>query len=221
MTASYSDSDSAPADGVHPPTPPRDTWLHHLLDTLGWPALLLDAERTVVAANPAAGRLQRDALVIDAGRLTCEDGTSDQRLARAVRELLGRRMGSRSAARRRRQTLGLMNLTRDRIVFVTVALLEFAPQEQGGPGPLALVTVHDPQTRLRLDTDGLADLFALSPAELRVAEVLVDGHSPAIVAQLLSLSEGTVRTHLRAIFKKTGTHRQAELVRLLTRFWYP
>ena len=220
---SYSDNvpDSAPAGGAPPPTAPRDAWLHHLLDTLGWPALLLDAECTVVVASPAAGRLQRDALVIDGGRLTCEDGPSDQRLARAVRELLGRRAGSRSAARRRRQTLGLMNLTRDRIVFVTVARLEFAPQEQGGPGPLALVTVHDPRTPLRLDTDGLADLFALSPAELRVAEVLVDGHSPASAAQLLSLSEGTVRTHLRAIFKKTRTHRQAELVRLLTRFWYP
>lgn len=199
----------------------QDTWLHHLLDTLGWPALLLDAERTVVAANPAAGRLRRDVLVIDGGRLTCEDAASDQRLARVVGRLFGRREGSRSTARRRRRTLGLMNLTRDRIVFVTAARLEFAPQEQGGPGPLVLVTVHDPQTPLRLDTDGLADLFALSPAELRVAEVLVDGHSPAAAARLLSLSEGTVRTHLRAIFRKTGTHRQAELVRLLTRFWYP
>ena len=218
----YSDTgpDPAPAGGARPPMTARDIWLHQLLDTLGWPALLLDAERAVVAANPAAGRLRRDALVIGGDRLTCEDAASDQRLALVVRQVLGE-AGARPAARRRRQTLGLMNLTRDRIVFVTVARLELAPHAQGGPGPLALVTVHDPQTPLRLDTDGLADLFALTPAELRVTEVLVDGHSPATAAQLLSLSEGTVRTHLRAIFKKTGTHRQAELVRLLTRFWYP
>ncbi|HMN81871.1 MAG TPA: helix-turn-helix transcriptional regulator [Burkholderiaceae bacterium] len=221
MTPSYSDSDPVPADGASHPTALRDTWLHHLLDTLGWPALLLDAERAVVAANPAAGRLRRDTLVTSGGRLRCEDAASDERLAQGVRELLGDG-GARSSARRRRRTLSVMNLARDRIVFVTVARLELAPAAQASSSdPLALVTVHDPQTPLRLHTDGLADLFALTPAELRVAEVLADGQSPAAAAQLLSLSEGTVRTHLRTIFKKTGTHRQAELVRLLTRFWYP
>jgi DNA-binding CsgD family transcriptional regulator len=35
------------------------------------------------------------------------------------------------------------------------------------------------------------------------------------IADELSLSLATVKTHLRHVFDKTGTHRQAELVRLL------
>lgn len=230
MTPSYSDTDSAPCPDPDPGSGPtggvrhraaaHDTWLHRLLDALGWPALLVDGECAVVATNPAGGRLRRDTLVASGGRLRCEDAVSDERLAKAIREVLGDG-GSRPSSGRRRQTLSLMNLTRDRTVFVTVARFELAPGEKPGAGPLALVTVHDPQTTLRLDTEGLADLFALTPAELRVTRALADGHAPSGAARLLSLSEGTVRSHLRAIYRKTGTHRQAELIRLLTRFWYP
>jgi DNA-binding CsgD family transcriptional regulator len=35
------------------------------------------------------------------------------------------------------------------------------------------------------------------------------------VAQILGLSEATVKTHLHHLFDKTGTTRQAELVRLV------
>jgi DNA-binding CsgD family transcriptional regulator len=35
------------------------------------------------------------------------------------------------------------------------------------------------------------------------------------VAAGLGLSPNTIKTHLRRVFKKTGTHRQAELARLV------
>jgi DNA-binding CsgD family transcriptional regulator len=35
------------------------------------------------------------------------------------------------------------------------------------------------------------------------------------IAEELSVSVTTVKTHLRHVFEKTGTHRQAELVRLV------
>jgi DNA-binding CsgD family transcriptional regulator len=35
------------------------------------------------------------------------------------------------------------------------------------------------------------------------------------VAEMLGISEPTVRTHLKRIFSKTGTSRQADLLRLL------
>lgn len=87
------------------------------------------------------------------------------------------------------------------------------------PRPLALVTV-------RLLVGGVVGLdhaclrfaFGLSAAEIRLCELLINGHSLAEAAQLLGLSDGTVRQRVKAVFQKTGTHRQGELVARLAHF---
>jgi DNA-binding CsgD family transcriptional regulator len=58
-------------------------------------------------------------------------------------------------------------------------------------------------------------LFDLTPAEARVATIFVEGKSPQEIAEGLGTSVETVRTHMKSILLKTGTHRQAELMRLL------
>jgi len=47
--------------------------------------------------------------------------------------------------------------------------------------------------------------------------LLAEGAALAEVARHLGMQVGTVRVHLRNIFAKTGTNRQAELVALLGR----
>lgn len=59
------------------------------------------------------------------------------------------------------------------------------------------------------------ELFGLSPAQLRLARLIVDGHDLAAAADLLAVSVNTVRTHLQRIFDKTGTRSQSSLVRSL------
>jgi DNA-binding CsgD family transcriptional regulator len=61
----------------------------------------------------------------------------------------------------------------------------------------------------------LAELFQLSPAEQRLAELLAQQLSPEACAERLNVSINTVRSQLRALFRKTDTSRQAELVSLL------
>jgi DNA-binding CsgD family transcriptional regulator len=56
--------------------------------------------------------------------------------------------------------------------------------------------------------------FNLTPAQARVGELVIGGMRPSIVARTLSLSENTVKTHLKQIFKKTGVHSQLDLFRL-------
>ncbi|KRE90791.1 hypothetical protein ASG87_01255 [Frateuria sp. Soil773] len=63
----------------------------------------------------------------------------------------------------------------------------------------------------------LADLFHLTHAECRVAGQLAGGATPEQCALALGVTIHTVRTQLRALFRKTGTERQAELVVLLSR----
>ena len=50
-----------------------------------------------------------------------------------------------------------------------------------------------------------------------MACLLAEGATLADVARRLDMQVGTVRVHLRSIFAKTGTNRQAELVALLGR----
>jgi DNA-binding CsgD family transcriptional regulator len=54
--------------------------------------------------------------------------------------------------------------------------------------------------------------FGLTPAEARLALHLVAGETLRSAEAKLSISYETARTHLKNIFGKTGTCRQAELV---------
>ncbi|MFD5179555.1 helix-turn-helix transcriptional regulator [Nocardia sp. NPDC058379] len=70
---------------------------------------------------------------------------------------------------------------------------------------------HDPEP----EPEALHDLYGLTDAETMVAMGVLRGDGLPAVADQLSVSVFTARTHLQHIFAKTKTHRQAELVRLL------
>jgi len=63
--------------------------------------------------------------------------------------------------------------------------------------------------------DLLRSHFGLTPAETRLALHLVAGETLRSAEVKLSISYETARTHLKNIFSKTGTCRQAELVVVL------
>ncbi|PZQ47039.1 MAG: hypothetical protein DI556_18815 [Rhodovulum sulfidophilum] len=63
----------------------------------------------------------------------------------------------------------------------------------------------------------LAALFGLTPREAELATALAGGASLRDHAAARGVSHETTRTHLRSLFAKTGTARQAELVALLFR----
>ena len=57
--------------------------------------------------------------------------------------------------------------------------------------------------------------YGLTPTEARIALFIAEGGSVAAFAERAGISPGTVRTHLKAIFEKTGVSRQASLAALL------
>jgi DNA-binding CsgD family transcriptional regulator len=67
----------------------------------------------------------------------------------------------------------------------------------------------------------VAKRHQLTPSELRVLLAIVEVGGAPEVAEALGVSETTVKTHLRHIFEKTGTSRQAELVKLIAGFANP
>src|SRR5215469_16320261 len=63
---------------------------------------------------------------------------------------------------------------------------------------------------------GIAQCFALTPAEKRTLEQFAQGFSVAETACALAVSQNTVKTHLQNIFAKTGSSRQPQLLRLVS-----
>ena len=60
-------------------------------------------------------------------------------------------------------------------------------------------------------------LFALAPAEARVAALIGSGLSPRRAAEQIGISEKNLRTTLQHVFAKIGVSRQSELAVLLTK----
>jgi DNA-binding CsgD family transcriptional regulator len=80
----------------------------------------------------------------------------------------------------------------------------------------AMISLYDWVNRKTISAEKLQHFFGLSKAEARVAAQLAKGDSPIEIAEHLSRSRETVKSHLQAIYRKTGTSRQGELVSLLT-----
>jgi DNA-binding CsgD family transcriptional regulator len=68
-----------------------------------------------------------------------------------------------------------------------------------------------------IDTATLSASYGLTPAEARIALALVEGKQLAHIAADFDISRTTVAFHMRNIFQKTRTCRQAELVARLLR----
>lgn len=75
------------------------------------------------------------------------------------------------------------------------------------------VEIQDRRPRLG-SLDMVQSLFELTARELQVVRLLGDGHSVETLAAHMGISVNTARTHLRAIFAKTRTSRQSELLQL-------
>jgi DNA-binding CsgD family transcriptional regulator len=67
----------------------------------------------------------------------------------------------------------------------------------------------------------LTTLFDLTPAEARVLLRIGSGLSASRSAVSLGIGENTLKTHLNRIFAKTGTRRQADLVKLISNMGVP
>ena len=66
-----------------------------------------------------------------------------------------------------------------------------------------------------LTGSALMELFNVKPAENAVAELLVRGMTPDECALHLGVSIATIGTHLSALYQKTHTRHQAELLLIL------
>lgn len=169
-----------------------------MLERLNCACLVVDRYQRIVEANVAAQRML-DQAVGPAG--------DDSRRYQFVRETINRcgvglKFGSLiwiAMSRNRGITTSLAQIdhfTSDLTLTIFLLDLDAFP----APNPTALKR-----------------LFGLTFAECRLAFHLAQGRTPKEVATLLGVSRATIGSQLGAVFSKTHTKRQAELVALLGR----
>lgn len=81
--------------------------------------------------------------------------------------------------------------------------------------PSALVFVCDPTARPKSRAAFMKMMYGLTPAESRLADLLLQGLEVREIADRLGITIETARFHLKRVLAKTGTRRQTELMRLM------
>ena len=88
----------------------------------------------------------------------------------------------------------------------------FSPEEK--PEAVVLLLI-DTEQRTKVSGDTLVRLYNLTPSETRVALMLIDGKRLDQIAEESEIAQTTVVFHLKNLFRKTDTNRQADLIRVL------
>ena len=96
-------------------------------------------------------------------------------------------------------------------------VLHLLPMKRPLGSTLGILVVTTLDASEVLSADLVQGLFALPPAEARVAALIGSGLSPRQAAKLLSISEGNARNTLKHVFRKLGVTRQNELAALLAK----
>lgn len=181
------------------------------LDRLPYGALWLDANGRIVWMSPAVATqlAAADGLRIRANRLHCTDPQLDGRLQAALARATcatGREGNWFAVPRRAHPTPWLLSVIPGNL-----------PPDCGPArhGPHALLIVQDGAGPGLPHLRQLQLLYGLTPAEARLALGLLQHETPGSYAERHRLSLATVKTHLSNLFLKTGTRRQADLLRLL------
>ena len=186
--------------------------LFRVFDALCCGAILLDNRKAPIHLNERARKCLREGLSAARGPLCATHRTSDVLLQTVLDQML---KYGRSHTEWRREAVAL---TRDdrRPLIARVVPVEGEAQAHLDGAALVLLLI-DPEDCPQPSFGILKQVFDLTRTEARIAGQLLCGQTMQEVAERNQVSVGTIRSQTKTIFAKTQTHRQAELVGLLTR----
>jgi len=188
------------------------------LDLVAVGIILLGPKGEIVLMNRAASQFvaANDGLMALHQGLRAERPTESAGLERLIAEAAGTSLGKGL------EPAGAMSVSRKKGLPLHILLTPVRNLKVEGHLPVCAVAfIHDPSQQARPLPCILHDLFGLTPAESRVALLLADGRTPKEIAKRVSVSTNTMKSHLSAIYGKTSTSGQVQLVRLLTQLSLP
>lgn len=177
------------------------------LDKVSFGIILLQQDGTVYFANRGALELaSRANLDIRTKGISLVDSAQNRHLQALIASARVPRIHCAGG--------GLLKITSPSGEFPTLVSPLRLAQDRMIERNYVAIFISDPGATINV-SDALQHLYQLTPAEVRVASALADGKGLPECAEIMRVSIETAKSQLKGIFQKTGTHKQAQLVRLL------
>jgi DNA-binding CsgD family transcriptional regulator len=190
------------------------------LDGISAGMFLIDVGKRIVHANAAGRSMLANADILRAtdGRLLANDPEAEI----ALREIAVAAGKGDTAIGIRGIAVPLIAKDGDRYVAHVLPLTSGARRRAGAAyTAVAAIFVHRAALEVPSPPEAIARAYKLTPTELRVLLAIVEVGGAPEVAAALGVGEGTIKTHLSRLYEKTGTGRQADLVKLVAGFSSP
>ena len=191
---------------------------YSLINKLHQPVILLTLAGSVAHSNEAANQLMRltDILQIQNQRLilpepylsTFQKNYYDLEIQYRAGKLI-------SATAENEACVKVVKLSGETLYIFSSLMIPENAMNMFGTRPLIMLTFFHPDFAPAVDMQLLSTIFALTPAECRVALLLMEGLTIKEIAFKNDVKLNTIKTQMQAIYEKTATHRQSDLVKLL------
>jgi DNA-binding NarL/FixJ family response regulator len=185
-----------------------------VLDRLPLGVMILDARGQVLITNTKARRIiaDGDGLMVDprSGTFRAENAEQNREMLTLVRRTIQGEIEPDEGC-----ALAITRSSMKQPLCLMVTPLQARGQGDGSRRTGVAIFLSDPEEGVFLEEDVLRDLYGLTRVEARLALGLVRGRQLDELAKETRVSVHTVRSQLKQIFRKTGTNRQAEVVKLM------
>jgi DNA-binding CsgD family transcriptional regulator/PAS domain-containing protein len=179
------------------------------IENLSVGVVLLDHEGRIVRANAVADAILASADGIARSERGLRFGEASHRAR--IEALLAGEQGERGSP----AILRVARPSGSRDYGVAIHRIDTPGFMRTGSSPALALLISDPERAAVADHEALRSRFGLTRKEALLAGELAGGNSLDQAAARLGIARNTARSHLRALFAKTGVSRQGELVRLI------
>jgi DNA-binding CsgD family transcriptional regulator len=191
----------------------RDCCLESL-NALPMGSVLLNRDGRVLFYNRAAANIieRNNGFSLDAkdsGAIVAGSAQQTKALQKLISNSIKIRPGQGAAT-----TMQLTRPNSDHVLWVHISPLpsQYLARDDT---PCAVLFIYDPENDTQVCSSIVADLYGLSSAEAQLATSLASGATLDSIARKHHRSINTVRVQLKQTFRKTNTHSQTDLVRLI------
>lgn len=177
--------------------------------------ILFDKRGQITFANHAARRMAREAdgFLIEDKAVRLQRNSDDRILQRLIGTVLNCKKDVLAPPG---GAMAALRPSGKRPFVITVSPMTTGESAFSAMTPAGCIIITDPNKEYEAPVDRLRTLYKLTPSESRLAVRLANGEDLKAAAEALGITYPTARAQLTAIFRKTDTGRQAQLVKLLT-----
>jgi len=181
-----------------------------MLDASSTASILLDGDGRLIHMNEAAQHIaiQSDGFCVRVDRIVPTDPSRRAEFTALVNACTAADLGHSGGA------LALGRSSQKRPLQVLITPVRLIDKYRASVRVLILAT--DPDRTVHFPDAILRHTYGLTPAETEIANALLTGFSIEEIAQLRKVSIATVRSQMKGLMGKTDTHRQGDLIRLLS-----